>query len=194
MAARFCPQSKAQICGIAYTIPMATPGTLRTIQLPLQYAVSQANFECASEGFSTQYKLLNPDVNTCALRTCPPGNITVCGVSIPVPSEMKFGETIRLPLPDNVIDQDRAPSPVVLSLQCSGNGYQVDQNTVPSCNIFLCPPAKLTACGETFTVEQAAPLGAAYNTATEKHEHVKVECMGSIEGAPHYAVVDNWCR
>ena len=193
-----CGQTNFQVCGNPFIIAGGTAGNVQSFAMPERYVIGQVSFQCVTDGLNAFYKILNTDVANCEIKSCAPGKVMICDNTIPVEQPAKYGDVVRVKIPDDLIDHTRTTASPTISAQCAGSdgavNYKLVKNGgISSCNIFKCPPATLDACGSPVVIDVPMPMGSVIDATTQNNQPVRVQCLGSLNGAPHYVISDYTC-
>jgi hypothetical protein len=194
-----CQATNLQICGESFGAPLAVIGSLETFTMPDRFVANSVTFQCISDGYHVYYKVADNTVATCALKTCNPGHVSVCGTKvIPVPQQASVGDAARVDIPDALLAKNNPlPAPSLLvrcETQEGAAQYEYEDEGNLSCNIFACQGVQLSACGSTVTVPGPADLGTTLQVKTYDNRSVTVQCMGTEGLAPEFKVVDQNCN
>lgn len=191
-----CTSTPMQICGVQFMIQPGTLGTIQTVTLPSRFQNRYASVQCISSRGRFYYRLA--DGANCALKTCEPGNVSLCNVAIPVASRMQIGDTVKVSIPTDLLNKEHAGSAPAFTARCIIDGetpeYKVDNAANISCNTFACKPNALEVCGSKVEITESAKLGTVMNLKTQSNIPVTVQCLASGGNAPVFTVTDHGCR
>ena len=191
-----CLQVAMQVCGTTFVVPGGTLGNLQTFPMPDRFQTSSFSVQCVTDGGYPYYRYIGNEVS-CALKTCGPMNVSVCGTSVPIETTASVGDIIETPIPAEILAANYQNPPPTISARCDMiNGtptYEVENDGGLSCNAFLCKPVTLGICDSSVTITEATALGTVLQATTQNNQPVTVECLGS-QGAPHYVITAHTCN
>lgn len=192
-----CPAGSINVCGKSLPVPSSQLGLNFTMRVPSPYQHQPFSVQCMGMDVrgTPIYQIVNNAAISCALETCQPASVSICGVEIPIAATTNVGEEISTPIPQLLFGDT---SPKNIKVQCIDNGtsgtYQLADNLGFSCNAIPCGYAKLQLCNSALFVPAGATLGTVLNMTMPSPftpDPFKVQCLGSNGNAPSYQITDH---
>jgi len=194
-ASDFCFANTVNICGDNYMLSPGPLGSMITVTMPDRFVRSMAMVQCVNNGGASYYSILQDAQPLCALKTCKPANVNVCGAMVPVEQEMQVGDGGKVSVPPDLLAESKKGVASTFTIKCELNErlprYTVVNTSGLSCNNFGCDPVTLRLCRDSVVLGAAAELGQVIKTNSQKGKPVSVQCLASAGQRPVYKVVDS---
>ena len=134
--------------------------------------------------------------------SCSGGEITVCGVPIPMPALTTVGNTATVHVPPALLGDSAAQNPnVTFTVECAANGdvngstsYRVVNLESVSCTPFPCQASTVRLCETSIPIAGGTPLGGVLHMtmpAPFAHDPFTVECLGTSGMPPLYKIANS---
>ncbi|MER2520029.1 MAG: hypothetical protein ABTQ34_04980 [Bdellovibrionales bacterium] len=194
-----CLNSSVTICGKVVRVPAGPIGAVANLVVPFPHQPQPFTVQCLAVNGTPAYRIVDATEVTCDLQTCPPSDVTLCGAPVNIPTSVKVGGSVKVPVPPSVLANPESGYNLVMRARCAEGPnatakYRVDNAEDISCNLFPCQTSTVRLCNAAIEVPGGAPLGAVLTLTMPSPfapEQFAVQCLGSMGLPAVYQIIDH---